>query len=55
MLDRIADEYRFAGLWEEKMYLVTQCMYTLGVLIQNFIPDVHAKLVRYSIIIYNLL
>ena len=45
MLNRIADEYRFARLWDEHMALVTECMYALGVLMQQNLPDIQAKLV----------
>jgi hypothetical protein len=46
MLVRIADEYKFEGLWEEKMILVSKCMYALENLLQQYLPEVKAVLVR---------
>ena len=52
MLDRIGKEYRFAELWDGEMSLVDQCTYATNVLIQNFIPEVHSKLVRFPLLLF---
>ena len=46
MLGRIAKEYRFEWLWEKHMTLVTKCMYCLGILFEQHLPDVKALLVN---------
>ena len=46
MLDAIADNYEFAGLWEERLVKVSECMETLTTLMSIYTPKVQDAIVR---------